>query len=42
MAYMVGGYLIDSVFLGIRIGILKSGIWCKMWLFGKIETPCMY
>ena len=26
--------------MGIRIGIVKSEIWCKVWLFGKTKTPC--
>ena len=24
------------------IGIVKSEIWCKVWLFGKTETPCKH
>ena len=28
--------------MGIRIGIVKSEIWCKVWLFGKTETPCKH
>ena len=28
--------------MGIRIGIVKSEIWCKVWLFGRIEKPCKH